>query len=73
MPCRVHLTHQAPWLDEEGVATDYRTRAEVAVIEVGRPEEGDRLQINGHLYSVTGYARDTDDGVVRGLWLERES
>lgn len=73
VPCRVHLVHQAPWLDEEGVVTDYRTRAEVAVIEVGRPEEGDRLQINGHLYIVTGYARDTDDGVVRGLWLERES
>ncbi|WAC45581.1 hypothetical protein OU997_05260 [Pseudomonas sp. SL4(2022)] len=68
--CRVHLSHQAPFLDELGQVTDYKTRVEVAVIEVGRPEEGDQLLIAGTLYNVIGYARDSDDGVVRGLWLE---
>ena len=68
--CRVHLTHSAPYLDDLGQVTDYKTRAEVAVIEVGRPEEGDQLLIAGALYNVIAYARDSDDGVVRGLWLE---
>lgn len=68
--CRVHLAHLAPYLDDMGQVTDYKTKAEVAVIEVGRPEEGDQLLIAGALYNVIGYARDSDDGVVRGLWLE---
>jgi hypothetical protein len=68
--CRVHLTHLAPYLDDLGQVTDYKTKAEVAVIEVGRPQEGDQLLIAGTLYNVIGYARDSDDGVVRGLWLE---
>ena len=70
--CRVHLTHDAPHADEFGKVTDYRTRAEVALIEVGRPEEGDRLTVDGVTYNVIGYADDSDDGVVRGLWLERQ-
>lgn len=68
--CRVHLSHQAPYLDDLGQVTDYKTKAEVAVIEVGRPEEGDQIHIAGTLYNVIAYARDSDDGVVRGLWLE---
>lgn len=70
-PCRVHLTHSAPYRDELGQVTDYRLRAEVAVIEVGRPQAGDVLEIGGARYEITAYANDTDDGVVRGLWLER--
>lgn len=70
-PCRVHLTHQAPYLDELGQVTDYKTRAEVALIEVGRPQVDDQLQIDGETYVVIRYASETDDGVVRGLWLER--
>lgn len=69
--CRVHLTHQAPWLDELGQVTDYKTRAEVALIEVGRPQVDDQLQIGSDTYVVIQYARDSDDGVVRGLWLEQ--
>lgn len=68
--CRVHLMHLAPYLDELGQVTDYKTRAEVAVIEVGRPQEDDQLLIAGSLYNVIAYANNTDDGVVRGLWLE---
>lgn len=68
--CRVYLTHSAPYLDDLGRVTDYKTKAEVAVIEVGRPEEGDQLLIASTLYNVIAYARDSDDGVVRGLWLE---
>lgn len=69
--CRVYLAHEAPWLDERGVVTDYKTRAEVALIEVGRPQVGDRLTVGGTTYTIVGYADETDDGVVRGLWLER--
>lgn len=70
VPCRVHLMHLAPYLDELGRVTDYKTRAEVAVIEVGRPQEDDQLLIAGTLFNVIAYANNTDDGVVRGLWLE---
>lgn len=70
-PCRVHLTHSAPYLDELGQVTDYKTRAEVALIEVGRPQVDDQLQVGTDLYIVIGYASDSDDGVVRGLWLDR--
>lgn len=68
--CRVHLAHGAPYLDEQGQVTDYRTRAEVALIEVGRPQVDDQLLVAGTLYTVIAYADETDDGVVRGLWLE---
>lgn len=68
--CRVHLIHDAPYLDDFGKVTDYRTKAEVLLIEVGRPQENDRITISGKTYIVTQYASDTDDGVVRGLWLE---
>lgn len=70
VPCRVHLTHEAPWLDEMGAVTSYKTRAEVALIEVGRPQVGDQIHIMGTLYNVIAYADESDDGVVRGLWLE---
>lgn len=68
--CRVHLTHNAPYLDDMGQVTDYRTRAEVALLEIGRPQVDDQLLVAGTLYTITGYADETDDGVVRGLWLE---
>lgn len=68
--CRVHLTHSAPYLDDMGKVTDYRTKAEVAVIEVGRPQVDDQLLVGAVLYTVTAYADESDDGVVRGLWLE---
>lgn len=68
--CRVLLTHGAPYLDELGQVTDYRTRVEVALIEVGRPQVDDQLQVGVTLYTVIAYADDSDDGVVRGLWLE---
>lgn len=67
--CRVHLTHEAPYRDELGQVTSYMTRAEVAIIEVGRPQEGDQLRVSGVPYVVAHYADESDDGVVRGLWL----
>ena len=70
LACRAHITHEAPWLDELGQVTDYKTRAELAVIEVGRPQVDDQLLIAGQLYNVIAYAADSDDGIVRGLWLE---
>ena len=71
VPCRVHLTHEAPYRDDLGQVTEYKTRAEVAVIEVGRPQADDQLMVSGTLYTVISYADETDDGVVRGLWLEK--
>lgn len=68
--CRVHLTHDAPFLNDFGQVTDYRTRAEVLVMEVGRPQVDNRITIAGQVYIVTQYAGGTDDGVVRSLWLE---
>lgn len=68
--CRVHLTREAPYRDDMGQTTDYRIRAEVALIEVGRPQPDDQLLVGGALYSVSTYADDSDDGVVRGLWLD---
>lgn len=68
--CRALLIHGAHYLDEQGQVTDYRTRAEVALIEVGRPQVDDQLQLGATTYTVIAYADDTDDGVVRGLWLE---
>lgn len=69
--CRALVQHEAPWLDDMGAVTDYKTRAEVAVIEAGRPQAGDQISIDSTLYNVIAYADATDDGVVRGLWLER--
>jgi len=68
--CRVHVTHSAPYLDELGQVTDYRTKAEIVLLEVGRPQVDDELLIGSTLYAVTGYADSSDDGIVRGLWLE---
>lgn len=69
--CRVHLQHDAPYLSDLGQVTSYRTRAEVLIAEVGRPQVDDVLIVVGVAYLVTQYASETDDGVVRGLWLER--
>lgn len=69
-PCRVFLLHDAPYRDEFGQATGYRTRAEVALIEAGRPQaDSSQIEVGGVLYNVIDYADQTDDGIVRGLWL----
>lgn len=70
-PCRVHISYSAPYLDELGQVVDYRTRAEVALIEVGRVQVGDQLRLGEEHYAVIGIPAEGDDGVVRGLWLER--
>lgn len=69
-PCRAFLVHEAPYRDELGQATSYKTRAEVALIEVGRLQVDDQLQVGGVLYNVIDYADESDDGIVRGLWLQ---
>ena len=70
-PCKVFISYDAPWRDESGRVAEYKTRAEVALIEAGRLEPGqDQLQVCGTLYNITDYDRDSDDGIVRGLWLQ---
>ena len=70
--CRVFLQHEAPVLDAMGQVVDYKTRAELALIEVGRPQSGDVLQVAGVSYQVIDYDDRSDDGIVRGVWLERQ-
>ena len=68
--CRVFMNYDALHLDENGQATSYRIRGEVALIETGRVQVDDLLKVSGVDYVVIDYANDTDDGIVRGVWLE---
>lgn len=70
-PCRVFLQYAAPVLDAMGQVVDYKTRAELALIEAGRAQPGDALHVGGLGYQVVDYDDSSDDGVVRGVWLER--
>lgn len=73
-PCRVFLAFDVPFVNQEyAEAPILRTYAEVALIEAGRVEEGDQLVASGVRFTVLSLAKDRDDGVVRGLWLEAES
>lgn len=69
--CRVFINHDAQHRDELGQATGYRTKVEVVLIETGRVQVDDRLQVDGVDYLVTDYTDDSDDGIVRAMWLER--
>lgn len=69
--CRVYLRYKTPFYDQNGQVVDYRTFAEVAQIETGRLEAGAELYIGTETFHVIAIADDVDDGVVRGLWLER--
>lgn len=70
-PCRVFIQYEAPYHDDQGQVTSYKTRAEVALIEAGRLQaDVDQLEVGGVLYNIIGYVNDSDDGIVRGLWLE---
>lgn len=72
--CRLFLAFDVPFLNAQyDQAPVLRTYAEVALIEAGRVEEGDQLEADGVRYTVLSLAKDRDDGVVRGLWLEAES
>ncbi|MDU4255577.1 hypothetical protein [Pseudomonas sp.] len=73
VPCRVFITHSAPVFDDENKVTDYRILAELALIEVGRCQVDDQLLIGGQLYNMIDYAGSSDDGVVRGMYLEAVS
>lgn len=68
--CRVNVTFDAPYRDEYGKVVEYRTKAEVVLIETGRVQADEQFVIGSTAYSVLGYADETDDGIVRGLWLQ---
>ena len=68
--CRAFVSHESLHRDEEGQATGYKTRAEVALIEAGRVQVDDQIQIGGVRYLVVDIDKESDDGIVRGLWLE---
>lgn len=69
--CRAFLAHEAPYRDELGQAASYKTRAEVALIEAGRVQVDDQMLVGCDLYNVISYDDGSDDGIVRGLWLDK--
>lgn len=71
-PCRVHLTHGVARLGDLTGKTEYTTQAEVALIEVGRPQAGALLQVGGETWRVTGLVEDDDDRITRRLWVKRQ-
>lgn len=71
-PCRVHLTHGVARAGELTGKAEYTTQAEVALIEVGRPQAGALLQVGGDTWRVTGLVEDDDDRITRRLWVKRQ-
>lgn len=70
--CRVFLAFDMPYVSPDSdQGPVLRTYAEVALIEAGAVEQDDMLEVDGQAYNVLWLAANTDDGVVRGLWLER--
>lgn len=67
---RVFLKFQIAVVNEAARRTDYRTQAEIAIIEAGRPQVGAQLVVGGVTYEVTGLAENGDDGIVRRLWVK---
>lgn len=70
-PCRVHLTHGVARVGELTGKAEYTTQAEVALIEVGRPQAGALLQVGAETWRVTGLVED-DDRITRRLWVKRQ-
>jgi hypothetical protein len=68
--CRIFLLLDAPTVGNRPGKTEYRTRAEVAVLEVGRPQPGDSLTVGGSTWSVMGLVDDQDDGLIRQMWVK---
>lgn len=71
-PCRVHLTHGVARVGDLTGKAEYTTQAEVALIEVGRPQAGALLQVGSDTWRVTGLVEDDDDRIVRRLWVKRQ-
>lgn len=70
--CRVYLAHGVARLGDLTGKAEYTTQAEVALIEVGRPQPGALLQMGGETWRVTGLVEDDDDRIVRRLWVKRQ-
>lgn len=72
--CRVFLAFDVPYVSPDSdQGPVLRIYGEVALIEAGRVEQDDILVVGRDRYCVLWLAADSDDGVVRGLWLERMS
>lgn len=71
-PCRVHLTHGVARVGDLTGKAEYTTQAEVALIEVGRPQAGALLQVGSDTWRITGLVEDDDDRIVRRLWVKRQ-
>ena len=70
-PCRVHLTHGVARAGDLTGKAEYTTQAEVALIEVGRPQSGAQLLIGSDTWRITGLVDDDDDRITRRMWVKR--
>lgn len=69
-PVRVFLRFGVAVVNAAARRTDYRTQVEMALLEAGRPQPGDRLTVHGVSYEIMGLVEDGDDGIVRRLWVK---
>lgn len=67
---RVYLAPEAP-IPAQFQRPGYRLRAEVAVLEAGRPQAGELMQVDGLSYTILGPVDGGDDGIVRAMWVKR--
>lgn len=65
----VFITYHAPYYDDFGKVTDYKTKVEYLIAQLGRLQQGDLITINGKRYQVLKYVGDTDDTVTRSVWV----
>lgn len=69
VPCRVFLSTDSP-ITAKGGKAEYRMRAELSVLEVGRLQPEALLTVAGIQYRVMGLVEESDDGAVRAVWVK---
>ncbi|QNM94904.1 hypothetical protein [Chitinimonas koreensis] len=68
-PTRVFVQADAPQPGSVMRRPEYRLRADLPVVEVGRPQAGEQLLVGATTYVVVGPVEGGDDGIVRSLWV----
>jgi hypothetical protein len=67
-PVRAFFDVDAPHLADSG-RMEYRHRIEVALIECGRPQPGDEIDLRGVTWVVREAVAQADNGILRDLWV----
>jgi|GEM_PF-3203439 len=66
---RAWLGFSSPFVSGGHMVNEYRLRAEVPILEVGRPARGGTLVISGRTYQIVGLVDNGDDGITRSMWV----